>query len=315
MTDAIQHHLRDALTDRADAFPYDPAINRLAGVDYRPRNARRFSARVLGALSVSGAAVVAAAVALILTLGGTPTTALAGWTPAPKALNASQLSTIAHSVRAHWAQVCSGTGGSIVLADVRGPNTLALYVASIGEVTICRNGVAAGSGATGSAGVSPDRVRNALNTYGTLDPRPGVVSPNTFTEVGRAGVDVRSVSVLLSTGTKVQATVANGWYLVWWPAKAGYSKQLIITTNPTPGATGSHTYEIADRNGLLPGCGAGPATDATEVHTLTKIRPERLKLAHDGLSSQQQRTALNAWLRQNGYGVRPRERNPHFWGC
>jgi hypothetical protein len=313
MTDPIQHHLRDALTDRADAFPYDPAMNRLGGADYRPRYARRFSARVLGALSVSGTAVIAAAVALILTLGGTPTTALAGWTPAPKALNASQLSTISHSVRDHWSQVCSGPGGSIVLADVRGPNTLALYVASIGQVTICRNGVASGSGATGSGGASPDRVRFTLSTYGTLqEPSAGVVSPYAFTEVGRAGVDVRSVSVLLSTGTKVQATVANGWYLVWWPAKAGYSKQMIITTNPTPGATGSHTYEIADRNGMLPGCGAGPATNAASVHALAKISRERLKLAHGGLSSQQQRTALNAWLRQNGYGGRPRKRHPRL---
>jgi hypothetical protein len=311
VNDPVEQHLRDALTERADRFPYDRAIDRLSGVDYSPRYGQRLSARIIGVLGASATAVIAVAVAVIVTIGGTPTQALAGWTPVPKALTSSQLTAIAHSVRENWAPRCSGPSGSIVLADVRGRYTYALFVTNpkthVRLATICLNGVEHGSGGMRNSSVWPprvaaDRTRDFLTQYGVIDQRPGVVSPFVFTMVGRVGTAVRSVAVLLSTGTKVRATVGHGWYLVWWPAKEGYSKQLIITTNAT---SGSHTYEIPDNNGELPGCGAGPATNAAEIHAEAKLqrnrRQELRTLQHEHLTRQHERIALSVWTRRHGH--------------
>lgn len=41
---------------------------------------------------------------------------------------------------------------------------------------------------------------------------------------------------------------------------------------------------------LRPGCCTVPVTDAAAVHAIVKIKREQRKLAHDGLSSRQQRT-------------------------
>lgn len=284
MSDRVQRHLRDVLADRAAAFPYARATDRLSRIDYKPRYGRRLSARALGALSVSGTAVITAAIAVILTVGGSPPPAFAGWSAVPKALTSTQFTAIAHSVRDNWAPRCSGSGGSIVLADVRGPYTFALYVSSanmpVRLATICLNGVEHGSGGL-QAGrqwpppVAARRTSSFFTEYGTIGSNARVVSPFAFTEVGRAGADVRSVTMLLSTGTRVQATVAHGWYLVWWPAKEGYSKKLIVTTTSARSPGGSNIYEIADNNDQLPGCGAGPATDAALIRAEAKHRHGR----------------------------------------
>jgi hypothetical protein len=214
----------------------------------------------------------------------------------------------------HWAASCSGPGGSIVLADVRGPYTYSLYVTNpnSGErlVTICLNGVENGSGGDLVADhwpptVAPGRTRFFLHEYGTINPHPDVISPFEFAEVGRAGADVRSITMLLSTGTKVQATIDHGWYLVWWPAKEGYSKKLIITTSSS-NATAGKTYEVVDNNGRISAaCGAGPATDAVVIYAET----ERRKLEREHLTRGRLRIALVAWMRQHGYaparGKRP----------
>ncbi len=302
MSERVQQHLRDALADRADIFRYAAAADRLKRVDYKPRYGRRPSARVLGALSVSGTVALTAVAAVLLTVGGSPPAAFAGWSPVPKALTSAQLGAVAHSIREHWAPACSGPGGSIVLADVRGPHTFSLYVTdpNSGErlVTICLNGVENGSGGSLLTPVASARTRFVLHEYGTINQHPGVLSPFIFTEVGRAGADVRSITMLLNTGTKVQATVAHGWYLVWWPAKEGYSTKLIITTSSS-NATADKTYEVADNNGRISAaCGAGPATNAISI----RIQREILRLKREQLTPSHRRIALEAWLRQHGYG-------------
>jgi hypothetical protein len=303
VSDRVEQHLRDALADRAEAFPYAKATDRLSRIDYKPRYGRRLSPRALGAVSISGAAVIAAVVSVILAVGGSSPAAY-GWTPKPKVLTTAQLQAVTRALRLKArASGCSGPGGSVVLADVRGPYTYTLYVTPNVLLTVCLNGVPGSSGAVSTSHVPATRTRNVLNTYGTINPHPGVISPYRFVETGQAGADVRSVTVLLSTGTKVQATLEHGWYLVWWPAKEGYSKQLIITTR-TSATAGSNTYEIPDRNGELPGhCGAGPATNAAGIRAQQELK----KLQNEHLTSQQQRLELKTWLREHGYPVPSRK--------
>ncbi len=314
MSDRVQQHLRDALADRADVFPYAAAADRLSHVDYKPRYSRRLSAHLLGVLSVSATAALTAVVAVLLTVGGSPPAAFAGWSPTPKVLTAKQFRAVARVIREHWSPRCSGPGGSIVLADVRGPHTFSLYVTNPASrerlATVCLNGVENGSGGDPAAHswpptVAPGRTRFFLTEYGTINQHQGVISPFIFTEVGRAGADVRSITMLLSTGTKVQATIGHGWYLVWWPARYGYSKKLIITTSSS-NATVEKTYEVADNNGRISAaCGAGPATNAISI----RIQTENLKLERKQLIPSQRRIALETWLRQHGYaparGKRP----------
>lgn len=38
-----------------------------------------------------------------------------------------------------------------------------------------------------------------------------------FGEFGRVGSDVTAVTLILSDGTQVDATVSDGWYAAWWP--------------------------------------------------------------------------------------------------
>ena len=46
---------------------------------------------------------------------------------------------------------------------------------------------------------------------------------------GRAGDGVSAVTLILDDGTNVQATVANGWFVAWWPS-AHDVKSAALTT-------------------------------------------------------------------------------------
>ena len=47
-------------------------------------------------------------------------------------------------------------------------------------------------------------------------------------------------TLVLDTGTRVQTSSANGWYVAWWPGTAGVSDLVLTTasgtvTQPVPG--------------------------------------------------------------------------------
>jgi hypothetical protein len=229
----------------------------------RPAWARRGA--VTGGLAVAvglgGTALAGGVVAALLLLSSGTSVAFAGWTPAPKNLTTAQFRSVVRVARDRWNPRCSGAGGSIVLADVRGPYTYTLYVtnpdAQVRLATICLNGVEDGSGGFGAGHqwpphVAVSQIHGFFTEYDALSPQPRGSRRPAFTEVGRAGARVRAVNALLSTGKKVRATVSHGWYLLWWPANEGHPKRLLVSTSEAPGKTSGQTYDIPDSNARLP---------------------------------------------------------------
>jgi hypothetical protein len=124
------------------------------------------------------------------------------------------------------------------IADTRGPYTLVV--------------LANGSGtATCLTGPDPSRIVSSSMGFGPpgaglpAAPADGIVEPNTgYTAVdagrqgfsdaeGRAGSDVKAVRFVLADGTHVTASVANGWYLGWWPG----NRPVVATETVARGRT------------------------------------------------------------------------------
>jgi hypothetical protein len=220
MPDQLEQSLREALSLRAAQLDPD-SIARLRAIDYRPRRRRLGSLPTVSALGVGGAAAALSAV-FALSSGTAP--AFAGWQATPTAPTPGQL--------AQAAKACGQDLGSPVLADSRGPYTASIYADSTtSDLCLHGNGVSIASGSTSPAPVSVAAGQVQPGGGGTRD-----TAGNTLTLVdGRTGAGVTAVTIQRSDGTSVQATVAGGWYLAWWPGTVA-AKDAKVTT-----ASGSST--------------------------------------------------------------------------
>jgi hypothetical protein len=231
MSDLTETVLRETFHRQADRL--DPsARRRVLAVDYRPRTRR---IRLIPALSAAGLVGAAAALALILTLGATPTPAFAGWTPTP---------TLASPGQTAAAIARCGLGGP-VLIDTRGPFTVAVYAhpkpqsvpglptqtsspaqppvrPSFGSCFIGRH---VSASATVGRPLAPVRAGQIQATEQTVS---GGDQYATMLD-GRVGRGVSAVQIELSNGRRVTATVSHGWYLVWWPGRP-HGSAVAITT-------------------------------------------------------------------------------------
>jgi hypothetical protein len=222
MPELLEQSLREALSQRAGQL--DPgSIARLRAIDYHPRRRRIRKLPAIGALGATG---VAAAVAAIVTLGSSAAPAFAGWRATPTIPAPGQL--------AQAAQVCGQGLGSAVLTDSRGPYTAAIYADSTtSDLCLSGNGVSMSSSSTTGSPVSVPAGRIELGGGGTRDS-----AGNALTLVdGRTGAGVTAVTIERSDGSSVRATVANGWYLAWWPGT--------VTATNAQLTTGSGTSTVA----------------------------------------------------------------------
>lgn len=280
MKTALEEELISALRARAAALPAG-ASEKLRSVHYRPRPHRGAAPAALGATAVGAAA---AGTALVVALGGAAP-AYAGWSAAPTAASSSPSSQADQSC---LGVLSSGqpTGGQLgsgpwqpVLTDVRGPFTVALYQndsaymgcftsASFTQVTQVSsdrgtsNGVLKVSG-SGSGSGSPSQSLSTVTVSGTTSgDLQNVVQSHLSTADGpytlvdaRVASGVTGVSLVLDNGQDVEATVADGWLLAWWPSDAaasssqvtnasGTSSETLVSSTkgqPTPPAPGSCT--------------------------------------------------------------------------
>jgi len=218
MPDQLEHSLREALTHRAAQLDPD-SIVRLRAIDYHPRRHRLRKLPVIGAL---GAAGTAAAVAALVTLGSSAAPAFAGWQPTPTSPAPRQL--------AQAAQACGQDLGSPVLTDSRGPYTASIYADSAtSDVCLSGNGVSMSSSSTSLASASVAAGQIQSGGSGTRDS-----AGNALTLVdGRTGAGVTAITIQRSDGSSVQATVANGWYLAWWPGTVAATNAEVTTASGT----------------------------------------------------------------------------------
>jgi len=218
MPDQLEQSLRDALSYRAAQLDPD-SIARLRAIDYHPRRRRIRKLPAIGALGATG---IAAAVAAIVTLGSSAAPAFAGWQPTPTTPAPGQL--------AQAAQACGQDLGSPVLTDSRGPYTASIYADSTtSDLCLSGNGVSMSSNSTSVAPVSVAAGQIQLGGGGTRDS-----AGNALTLVdGRTGAGVTAVTIERSDGSSVQATVANGWYLAWWPGTVTATNAEVTTASGT----------------------------------------------------------------------------------
>jgi hypothetical protein len=239
MTEQLETKLRAALRERAAQIP-TASIARLTHLDYHPRTRRLRPPVAIGALAT--AAGTAGAVAVVISLSAGASNAFAGWTPTPTRPAPDQLA----AASADCQTQSPVAGLPLKLADTRGPFTFAVYADANSSAT-CIKGptfTSVSSNTTsapidvpvGHIFLSSSHATNSGGAYSFAD--------------GRTGAGVNAVTLILDDGTNVQATVANGWFVAWWPGVHDV-KSADITT---PAGTTNQTFDL----GHASPCGAVP---------------------------------------------------------
>jgi hypothetical protein len=139
----------------------------------------------------------------------------------------------------------SGTS-TLAVIDARGENRVDLVATGPGntveQCTAIRN--ANGSftmrDGAGSSGFGPDREPGPGGiVVDTLDARDddglgGSAARPTVLVVGRVGADVRGLELILTSGTHVRASAANGRFVAWWPSRDVVDSVLLVGPDGAP---------------------------------------------------------------------------------
>jgi hypothetical protein len=261
MTEQLENELRQALAERAAEVPRDVGA-RLRQLDYHPRTRTVRPPVAAGVLVTAGAA--AATVALV-GLGTNTQEAFAGWTPTPTPAQKGQLAAAnaACHNRSATPMATRPAGAPALpkkapppttidpgtlkpaLADTRGPFTFVILAGDHGSES-CINGpsftLLSATATSGSMSVPAGKVVLS-STHMTT----GHGQAFSFAE-GHTGSNVTGTTLTLDDGTKVKATVANGWFVAWWPGAHNVISALVATPS------GTNTQHI-DSGTWKPGAG------------------------------------------------------------
>lgn len=225
---ARESGLSDAERERAEA-----AFARIVAtpVDLAPaRRPRRV--RLLAGAALAGAGI---ATLPALLLGGGD--AFGSWTPTPEPLSASAAS--AAEARCRASIGVPDPTARIALAERRGEWTYVLLAGPRGEA-ICLmhdDGDSIFGSSTPDPPPPPTLARDGLDesTSATSATDEGMYS---YTE-GFVGRDVTGVTVHVSTGLDIQASIADGRFAAWWPSVEQSSRR-------PEGESWSFTVHLAD---------------------------------------------------------------------
>jgi hypothetical protein len=229
--DLFEAELRDALRSKADSIP-DEVRERLHSSNHHPRTIRWSSRVTYG--TVAGAAATAATVVSVLVLGSA-SPAFAGWSATPTAPAGGQVAQAEAQCQAQLASLppggptASDPSRALVLTDIRGPYTVAIYASSTSSST-CFTGPSftAVSGTQGA--ITPAAAGKIQFSSSHLATRAG--SPYTLVD-GNTGPDVTGVSLVLDNSQHVQATLSDGWFEAWWPGSASATSAAVTTASGT----------------------------------------------------------------------------------
>ena len=256
MTTQLESDLRSALSSCAADVPAD-AVERVRGAAYQPR---RRSQRVRLAVGGVGVVAIATAGGLAVGLAGPASQgAFAEWSADPTApapgQDASATSacmsqankvgdSFATSTSMPIVSLIQGAAGTwqSVLDDTRGPYTLVALQAPTAAGTLkatCLSGP--GDLSTSpkifilgppAAGTVPDAGGFGESTW-NANPSTGVT-----TVLGDVGSAVTGVTLTLSDGSTVAATVGDGFYVAWWPSDVS----PVTATATSPSGTVTYTF-------------------------------------------------------------------------
>jgi len=300
MIEGLEAELRAAFAERAHDVPAQVG-ERLRRIDYRPRS-RALSPRMALATGAGLAATGGAVVALV-GLGAGTSPAFAGWSATPTRPASGQTTSAQEHCTAqlagalHPSSNLPAGGWETVLTDTRGPFTL-MILRSGGASATCFNGpsfttvaansaqtnggasehVLSGSSATGAARGSTSVMGLGGSSTGPVGPATqshllaSGGEPYTFVQ-GQVVAGVTGVTLARSDGNDVQATVADGSFVAWWPGSVGATsaqvrssagtatQQLTFIVPPAGQCTPSPSAASSCANGSASvpgGGGAGP---------------------------------------------------------
>jgi hypothetical protein len=203
----------------------------------------------MGALAGAAGTVVA-----VVSLGAGASSAFAGWTPTPTPPSPGQL--------ANAYQDCNAkspvAGLPLRLTDTRGPFTFAVYADSTSSaICISSPSFTSVSGSSSSVPASIPAGKVLLSTSHTTN-RDG--QAYSFGD-GHTGAGVSAVTLVLDDGTKVEATVANGWFVAWWPG----GHEVKTADIATPEGVKTQTFDLNHESpcGAMPCTGGGIETNSS----------------------------------------------------
>ena len=287
----LETELREALSARADELPPDAGA-RLRRIDYRPRSRRIRPQLALGAVigTAGGAGAIAATVALTTATSN----AFAGWTPKPTTASRAQIASAEAACRArlaHTPNPPTTPGGRrppaldaarlpAQLVDTRGPFTFTIFANSHDSAS-CITGPGfvslLQSQTSGASAVPADQLMDFPISHASRDGQPYSLAE------GRAGTNVTRAALKLTEGRTVQATVAHGWFVAWWPGNsdataiqvttpAGTRTQKIPIVPPLPSGSGHASMSMSGT-----GAGRAPAGRGTvaQMQSQTTRRSRR----------------------------------------
>jgi len=234
----LETELRAALQARAARVH---ASQGLLAADYHPRARRIRPPLAIGA----GLAIVAAALAAVLSLAGGAGSAYAGWTARPTTPTRAQLA----AAETYCADNVPFPGLPLKLTDTRGPFTFEVY-SDDNSNDFCTTGPSFRN-ASGWR-TSPPVTVPAGKLY--------LWAEHTTTDSGsaygfviaRAGDDVSAATLTLDDGTRVTTTVQNGWAVAWWPGSHQLTSAQLTT------ASGTETQMFPASPCGLHNCSGGP---------------------------------------------------------
>jgi len=311
--------MSEAFVARAAAVPAD-AATRLRSIDYRPRE-HRLRAPAAGAGVLAGAATAGTVLAVVL---GSSAPAYAGWSATPASGTTAPSPSADASCQSQLAAVPAGPGGGAtaggtwdtVLTDVRGPFTVAMFQNN-GAYAVCftgtsfteinegsvasasstgqssaRSSVSVHGEAAGAGGTSTQSVSISNTASGSLQQvlqnHLTTASDGPYTLIdGRTQPGVTGVTLVRDDGQDVVATVADGWFVAWWPGSSGATSAQVTTASgttteplvalvmpnppqPSPGGSGStssgSSSKVSGNSGNSGNSGAG-GTSSTGPNT------------------------------------------------
>lgn len=224
---------------------------------HRPHVSRRLALSGVGVLAAAGAATAAILVAFA---GAHAQNAFAGWSAIPTRPASGQSATALAECSARLTSSAGDQSGipsngwQPLLTDTRGPFT-AMILQSDGATASCLTGpsftTTLANAAQGSVSVhvmsngSATAGQPTISVLGLGNPNPGPISqatqeqatvngqPYTFLQ-GQAQLGTTALTFTLSDNSQVQATLAAGTLVAWWPGNAHpTAARATSSTGPT----------------------------------------------------------------------------------
>lgn len=193
------------------------------------------------------AVLVIGVLTVVVSLAGSPSRAFARWTAQPTTVSAAQLA----ATKAYCAANVPMPGLPLKLVDARGPFTFVVF-ANATDNDFCTPGPSF-ENASGWCTSSPVQVASGslhLWTEHTLSTPEGAAYG---LMIARAGDDVTGATVTLDNGTRVGATVQNGWAVAWWPG----THQITEATLTTPTGARRQSFPLSPCGHPLHDCSGG----------------------------------------------------------